>query len=55
MDILSLMADIITIILFLVSILKFVYDGIVSKRFNDFIEKIITILKQYYDCFKSTK
>lgn len=45
MNILSLIADLITIILFLVSIFKFIYGYIVSKRYNDFSKKIITLIR----------
>lgn len=55
MNILSILADLITVILFSVTILEYVYNCIASNKISNFLNKINILLEQYYDCFKHTK
>lgn len=55
MNTLSFIADLITIILFLVPILNYIYNCIISNKIINFIKKISILLEQYYNCFKCTK
>lgn len=45
--VISLIADLITILLFLIPVLKFIYVHIISVSFNNFIPRIIKLLRKF--------